>query len=99
MRAFIMSALSENPLIRWIRASLVRKVATGLVVLAVLMLLASGAIFFQVQQQESDAKVINIAGRQRTLSQRIGVHTLRAIDGDTHSINQLYGAVEQFDRV
>ena len=99
MRAFIMSALSENRLIRWIRASLVRKVATGLVVLAVLMLLASGAIFFQVQQQESDAKVINIAGRQRTLSQRIGVHTLRAIDGDTHSINELYGAVEQFDRV
>ncbi|MCH8989019.1 MAG: type IV pili methyl-accepting chemotaxis transducer N-terminal domain-containing protein [Chloroflexi bacterium] len=62
------------------------------------MLLSSGAIFLQVRQQQSDAAVINAAGWQRTLSQRIGMHTLRAIDGDTHAVDQLRAAAYQFDR-
>ncbi|MFQ5857551.1 MAG: ATP-binding protein [Anaerolineae bacterium] len=93
-----MSDSSENRIMGWIGASLTRKVGAGLVAMAVLLLLAIGAIFRQVQQQRSDANVIYVAGRQRMLSQRIANYTLRAIRGEAQAIDELQAAADEFDR-
>ena len=85
------------PGMSWISASLIRKIGLGLMVLAGLMLMAVGGVYYQVKQQESDSVVINIAGRQRMLSQRIANRTLRAIDGDAQAEEELQAAVDLFD--
>lgn len=92
------SKLDLLPGMGWVSASLVRKIGLGLMVLAGLMLMTMGGVYYQVKQQESDSMVINIAGRQRMLSQRIANRTLRAIDGDTQAKEDLQAAVDLFDQ-
>ena len=82
----------------WISASLVRKIGLGLIILAGLMLMAMGSVYYQVKQQESDSIIINIAGRQRMLSQRIANRTLRAIDGDAQAKDELQAATALFEQ-
>lgn len=93
-----MSGLNEHGIRGWVGASLTRKVGTGLVAMLVLVLLAMGEVFLQVRRQETDSAVINEAGRQRMLSQRIANRTLRAVRGEAESIKELRDAADLFDR-
>jgi signal transduction histidine kinase len=90
--------LAENLITGWISASLIRKVGAGLVVMAVLMLLAIAGVFLQVQHQQTDARVISVAGQQGTLSQRIANRSQSAINGKAQAIGELQTAAEVFDR-
>ncbi len=69
----------------WLGARLFRKVGAGLVAMGVMMLLVIGGAFLQVRQQQADAAIIDIAARQRALSERIANRTLQAIQGDSRA--------------
>jgi len=82
----------------WLVGSLVVKIGAGLALMTLLTLAAIGGVFLQVRQQRGDATVVNIAGRQRMLSQRIANRTLRAMNGETQAIEDLRTAGDLFDR-
>ena len=67
----LMSFLAKKNIFGWVGASLIRKIGLGLTVMAVLMLLAIGAIFLQVRQQKRVASVVSVATDQRLSIQRI----------------------------
>lgn len=50
----------------------------ALSLVAALIVAGQAVVQFSLMQQEQDARIINIAGRQRMLSQRIHAHVLRA---------------------
>jgi methyl-accepting chemotaxis protein len=66
--------------------------------MTLLTLGAIAGVFLQVRQQRGDATIVNIAGRQRMLSQRIANRTLRAMNGDTQATEDLRSAAALFDR-
>ncbi len=82
---------------RWFASSLMIKIGTGLVVMVLLMLGAVVGVLLQVRQQDTDSRVINIAGRQRMLSQRIGRLALQAASGNVDASEKLADVVELFD--
>lgn len=63
----------------------------GLSAIALITIIAQVVIQVQIVRQESDANVINIAGRQRMLSQRISKEALlfQATDADAELLGQL----------
>lgn len=66
-----------------------------------LFLLLNGIAFFVVFQfvanQQSDGKVINIAGAQRMLSQKMSKEALLVVDGDLSYKESLGATAKQFD--
>ena len=91
------SAITTNHLFGWIGTSLTRKVGVGLSVMAILMLLAIGAVFLQVRQQSDVATVVTVATNQRLAIQRIVDGTARAIGGDLQANAVLQRAADEFD--
>ena len=68
------------------------------VLLAVLVVCGSFYSLYQMNQQQADSVVINIAGRQRMLSQKISKVSLKARDGiDLDELGELRNALELFD--
>ena len=91
------SAITTNHLFGWIGTSLTRKVGVGLSVMAILMLLAIGAVFLQVRQQSDVATVVAVATNQRLAIQRIVDGTARAIGGDLQANAVLQRSADEFD--
>ena len=91
------SATTKNHIFSWIGTSLTRKVGLGLFVMAVLMLLAIGAVFLQVRQQRYVATVVTVAMDQRLAIQRITDGTANAISGDLRANVVLRRTADEFD--
>ncbi len=90
-------AYATKDVLGWVGASLTRKVGLGLSVMALLMLLAIGAIFLQVRQQRGVAAVVAVATDQRLTIQRIVDRTAKAIGGDLQASASLQEAANEFD--
>lgn len=85
-------------IVRWVNASLTRKVGAGLIAMTILMLFAAGGTLLLIQQQSSNASLLNMAAQERLFSQRIASYTQQVIDGDTEAVGKLEQAANQFDR-
>lgn len=70
----------------------------GLVVLLVTILVGAGGTLYLMQQQQGDAVVINVAGRQRMLSQKMARLALQVIQGDSRARQPLEESVQLFDQ-
>ncbi len=82
----------------WLGKSLVRKIGAGLLFMLLIMLATIAGVLVQVQQQRSDAKIINMVGGQRMLSQRMASQAAGAIRGDMEAAEELLGTAATFDR-
>lgn len=91
------TALSSNQIFSWIGTSLTRKVGLGLFVMAVLMLLAIGAVFLQVRQQIAVASVATVAANQSLAIHRLVDGTADAIGGDLMANAILQRTADEFD--
>lgn len=87
----------KNRIFGWVGTSLTRKVGLGLFVMAVLMLLAIGAVFLQVRQQRTVASVVTIAADQRLAIQRITDDASKAVQGDLQANVVLQRTADEFD--
>lgn len=56
-------------------------------VLVIMICLSSAFVFFSLSEQEGDSRIINFAGRQRMLSQRIAKNTLMMLNTDSIAQN------------
>jgi len=84
-------------ILKFINSSIMYKVGS-LMILAMLFISAGvGGVALQLRQAKGDALVINVAGRQRMLSQKISKYALMVKAGDTDVIEKLQGAVNLFD--
>jgi signal transduction histidine kinase len=77
--------LSDDP-----QRHFAQRYATALAVLAVLLVAAMGVAQWYVQRRAADARVVNVAGRQRMLSQRLGQLALRATHAPGPEVRQLW---------
>ena len=78
--------------------SLILRIVLAYVGLGAAILLAVGATLWQINQQRADANVVNVAGRQRMLTQRMamsGLNLLRS-GGDAESRDALRAALQVF---
>jgi methyl-accepting chemotaxis protein len=80
-----------------ITSSLSRKVALGNGILAVIMAISIVVVFLQVNAQAADAGTLDVAGRQRMLSQRIANFTQQVANGNGEAVAKLQGAMELYD--
>lgn len=80
-----------------ITSSLSRKVALGNGILAVIMAVSIAVVFLQVNAQSADSGTLDVAGRQRMLSQRIANFTQQVANGDGEAVAKLQGAVDLYD--
>lgn len=63
-------------MVGYITGSLTRKLGSMLVLMMVLIAVIVGIVLMTLRQQEADTSVLNIAGRQRMLSQRMAKEAL-----------------------
>ena len=91
------TAITSNHIFGWIGTSLTRKVGLGLIVMAVLMLLAIGAVFLQVRQQSDVATMVRVATNQHLAIQRLVNGTADAISGDLKANAVLQRTADEFD--
>ena len=91
------TAITSNHIFSWIGTSLTRKVGLGLFVMAVLMLLAIGAVFLQVRQQSDVATVVSVATNQRLAIQRLVNGAADAVGGDLQANAVLQRTADEFD--
>ncbi len=82
----------------WVSKSLLRKVGVGLTLLSLLMLASFIQVFTSTAEQRNDSRVVNLAGEQRVLSERMGVLALRASQGDWMAAGELLDASQIFER-
>ncbi len=82
----------------WINRSLSRKIGLGLTVLTLLMLISFTVVFLTTAEQRHDSAVINLAGEQRVLSERMGILALRSAQGDWMAAGELVDAVQLFEK-
>jgi methyl-accepting chemotaxis protein len=80
-----------------ITSSLSRKVALGNGILAVIMAISIAVVFVQVNAQSADSGTLDVAGRQRMLSQRIANFTQQVANGDSEAVAKLQGALDLYD--
>jgi methyl-accepting chemotaxis protein len=69
-------------IIRYFTKSLQRRLGALQVALLLLILLQVGSVWLLVRQQQTDTLVVNVAGRQRMLSQKITKYALLLARGD-----------------
>ena len=87
-----------NRLNQWYQSSLLIKVGTGLTLMMLIVLGAIVGTFWLTFAQETDSTVVNIAGRQRALSQRIGNMAQRVARGDADVSKGLLAAAALFEQ-
>jgi signal transduction histidine kinase len=76
---------------------LTRRTAGALALVALVVLGLAAIEVRQTQQQDGDARAVNVAGRQRTLSQRMAGSAVLAADGDAGAAGRLAVARDLFD--
>ncbi|MCI0519183.1 MAG: methyl-accepting chemotaxis protein [Chloroflexi bacterium] len=86
-----------NP-IAFLNKSLGRKIGAILVVLSALIIFQIIGVLLMLQQQKADTAMVNIAGRQRMLSQKMSKYALLAERGDPDALKGLATASELFDK-
>ncbi|WP_236596553.1 response regulator [Pseudoalteromonas sp. GCY] len=78
--------------------SLINKVKNryigALLAMAILLSMAMGVMQYLLYQQSQDAHIINIAGMQRMLSQRIALYSAQGNQGDREALRQ---AIDKFE--
>ena len=85
-------------ILSWVSKSLLRKIGIGLTLLSLLMLASFMQVFASTDEQRNDSRVVNLAGEQRVLSERMGVLALRASQGDWMAAGELLDASQAFER-
>jgi methyl-accepting chemotaxis protein len=79
--------------------SLVVQIASSLVLLALVMFGTIFSLFYQTSQQTGDSTVINLAGGQRQLTQKMASLAQLAAQGDWLAARDLKVSVDRFDLV
>jgi len=77
---------------------LLNKIIVGLAFLLALILVGAGGTLYLMQQQQGDAVVINVAGRQRMLSQKMARLALQVMQGDSRARQPLEESAQLFDQ-
>ena len=85
------------PIISWIRASVRRQIAVVLVAILALFAFNVFITFQFISSQKADAGVVNIAGRQRMLSQKMSKEAFSLEAGDEGSREALAATTAEFD--
>ncbi len=83
---------------RYLTTSLQRKLGALLALMLVLLAVVVAGTFLLVQQQEAEAREVNVAGRQRMLSQKMTKHALLLARGDESQRAGLQGSSALFAR-
>ena len=73
------------------------KMGIMIVLLIAVITLSVGGTVYQLKRGEANALVINVAGRQRMLSQKMSKYALMVQSGDTEIIGKLKSAESLFD--
>ncbi len=90
--------LEELPGLRWLTGHLMHKLGFALTLMLAIMLVAIGGAFYQVNQQASDALLIEMAGRQQVLGQQVARISLDIVDGHIAELPKLEYYIQEFDR-
>ena len=77
-------------MVGYITGSLTRKLGSMLVLMMVLIAVIVGMVLMTLSQQEADAGVLNVAGRQRMLSQRMAKEAL-AVNSSNATVADVAG--------
>src|SRR5438105_1928683 len=78
--------------------SVERRIGAILVVLVVLAAAQVVGVLVLVRQQASDARAVDVAGRQAVLSQKIAKDALRLIRGDEATRASLQASANEFEK-
>src|SRR5690606_13479768 len=81
----------------WSRMGMIERTIGAFVLLGAFLLVAVLGTLWQVQQQEADATVVNLAGRQRMLSQGVAMAALAELEGTGEGANALRGRIAAFE--
>ena len=84
------------PIVNWIRGSVRRQIAVALGIILGLFLLNLVLVFGFISDSEADGGVINTAGRQRMLSQKISKEALAIANGDEAAREAIVATAAEF---
>ena len=85
-------------ILNYLSVSIERKVGSLLALMVALLVVTVVAVLVMIRQQSADTGVVNVAGRQRMLSQRITKFALSVAQGEEKAKDGLSAASALFDK-
>jgi methyl-accepting chemotaxis protein len=78
--------------------SMQRKIGSLLGLMLIIVLGQIGSVMIMLSTQEKDSLAVNMAGRERMLSQKMAKYAILMADGDVNNKDQFTAAVKLFDQ-